>query len=245
MTRVLTFMMAAAISLSLSLPLAAQEYNDPRGFRIKSKPTDPRDSAADAAPELTLMLTARCLADDRLEQSQEYLATLPASDAEEVAFAAFGNKIRKCMPSMDMSSVGNTTRARGKMTMSFDHSALRGALAESLMRETDMVLSPARMALGDDGMYIAGQFHGGQSPSPARAFALGFAGCVMGNNPSAIEALFKTDPGSAEEKAAIVAMAPSFGQCIMQGQELRLAAPTLRNQLAEVAYYAMMAEAPE
>lgn len=237
-TRVL---LASIAALAVTVPAIAQEYNDPRGFRLKRPPRDFRDVFVSTAPEATMMRTAECIAEDRPGEIAVYLRSVPGSEAEDAAYSAFERKMTRCIPDMDMSSVGNATRARGKMTLRFDHSALRGALAESLMRENDMLLDPAKLSLGDDGMYFAERFHGGRSADTSRMFALGFAGCVLGHNSGVMQALFQTAPGGTEEKAAIIAMAPSFGQCVMEGQSLKLSAPTLRNQLAEVAYYALMA----
>lgn len=238
MTNGLRFVLAAVFVATLGFPAVTQEYSDPRGFRLKRAPSDPRDVTAFAAPEATMMRTARCIAEDRPEQVRAYLASVPASEAEASTFAELEKKVTRCMPEMDMSMVGNAIRARGTMTMRFEHSALRGALAESMLREEEMAISPQVLSLGDEGMFVAERFHGVRSVENARVFVLGFAGCVMGHNPTAMKGLFATQPGSPEEKAAIVAMAPSFGQCVMEGQQLKLSAPTLRNQLAEVVYYA-------
>lgn len=216
----------------------AQPYSNPLGFKFKKYRPDARTALADAAPELTMMRTAACLAEDRAEEVRAYLQTVPATPEEEEAFSAFSKKLNRCMPEMDLSSVGNMRSARGTMTMRFEHSALRGALAESLLREEGAVIDPSRLSLGDDGMFAAERFHGARSGEISRLFSLGFAGCVMGRNPASLESLFNTEPGSPEEKAAIVAMAPSFSECVMEGQSLKVSPPTLRNQLAEVTYYA-------
>ena len=221
------------------VPANAQPYSSPMGFKLKKQPSDPRAATANAAPELTMMRTAKCLAADRADEVRAYLETVPASAMEEEAYVLFAKKLDRCMPEMDMSSVGNLRSARGVMTMRFDHSALRGALAESMLREEDVPMDPAALSLGDEGMDGAERFHGARSVEMSRMFALGFAGCVMGLNPDKMEALFQTMPGSAEEKSAIVEMAPSFSECVMEGQVLKLSAPTLRNQLAEVTYYAV------
>ena len=239
MTRRLCPLLVAMFAAAAALPAMAQDYSDPRGFRLKRVPTDSREVAVSAAPEATMMRTVRCIVKDKPEQVRAYLASVPASKAETATFAKLEKKIGRCMPDMDMSTVGNANRARGTMTMLFEHSALRGALAENLLREEEVEISPEQLSLGDEGIFVAERFHGARSTETTRVFALGFAGCVMGHNPTAIQGLFATQPGGAEEKAAVVAMAPSFRQCVMEGQQLELSAPTLRNQLAEVVYYAI------
>ena len=239
MTTLMRKLLVAGLIASLAAPVSAQEYSDPRGFRLKRTPTDHRDAGASAAPEETLMRTARCVAKDRPEQVRAYLASVPGSPEEAGTFTEIEKKVSRCMPEMDMSKVGNATRAHGRMTMRLDHSSMRGALAESMLLEDETEISPAVLTLGDDGMFVAEQFHGARSAENERVFALGFAGCVMGHNPTAMQGLFVSKPGSADEKAAIVAMAPSFGQCVMEGHQVKVSASTLRNHLAETVYYAI------
>lgn len=210
----------------------------PTGFTLNNRETDWRKVSALTPPHLTLAVTARCLVDKRPEAIAAYLASVPASAEEGQAYVGFEDRIDNCMPDMDMSEVPPAQRARGRMTMVFEPSALRGALAEALMREARTPIRLELVAQGDDGMYVAEQFHGARSGEPERAFSLGFAGCVMGNNAERLAGLFNTEPGSREEREAIMAMAPSFNQCVMEGQQLRINPPALRNQLAEATYYA-------
>lgn len=229
-----------ALLIALPSIAIAQETSDPRGFRFKRQQVDHRDTTVNTPPQITLMRTAKCVAEGRPSGVSAYLATVPASAEEDAAFEALQSKLNRCIPEMDMSMVGNMQRAEGVLTLVFAHSSLRGALAESMLREGEVAISPAKLALGDDGMFVAERFHGQRSSEPERAFALGFAGCVMGNNSSTIEVLLATNPGSPEEKQAVMAMAPSFPQCVVEGQTLRLNASNLRNQIAEVVYYAHM-----
>lgn len=219
-------------------PALGQDRFDPRGFTLAVAPLDHRNVTSATPPEETLMRTALCLADDHPVKVTAYLKSVPGSAGETQTYADFQDEISGCMPRMDMSMVGNMERARGTLSMRFEQSALRGALAESIMRELKIRLLPATFNLGEDGMFVAERFHGDRSSNVGRAFALGFAGCVMGLNPDRIEPLLATAPGSGAERGIIVDMAPSFSQCVMEGQELKLSPPTLRNQIAEVVYYA-------
>ncbi len=218
----------------------AQMLPNPMGFTIGQEQRDWRTVGPDTPAQLTLMRTAECLVRKRDGETTAYLAAAPGSDAEQVAYAGFSGQINDCMPQIDFSAIGNARRAHGTLTMRFENSALRGALAEAKLRRDKTLIQPAALAIGDDGMFAAERFHGQRSADVARSFALGFAGCVMGNNSSAMAGLFATEPGSEDEKSAIVAMAPSFGQCVLEGQQLKLDAPTLRNQLAETVYYSIM-----
>lgn len=238
MMRSVSTVLIAAV-MAGATPVHAQEYSDPMGFRLKAPPADWRDVTKTTPPELTLMRTAQCLVDDREKEIAVYLRSIPGSAAEQSAYHEFEKKVSRCMPEMDTSMIGNAQRARGTLTMRFEHSALRGALAENMIRKRGLKLDPAKLQLGDKGMYVAENFHGGRSDDPARSFPLGFAGCVMGHNAAAMETVFSTKPGSPEEKQEIIAIAPSFSECLMEGQQLSLSAPILRIQLAEVVYCAL------
>lgn len=218
----------------------AQRNDSGMGFRLGQEMKDHREVGDEMKAQEMLLVTARCVAKKKPELARAYLAALPASDAETTAFAALNGRLNRCIPDMDLSHVGNMQSARGTRTLSFDHGSLRGALAEGLIREEQMLLEPAKISLGDDGMFVAERYFGERSPSIERVFALGFAGCVMGNNADAFASLMETAPASREERALIVGMSDSFGQCVMEGQTLSIDATTLRNQLAEVVYYANM-----
>lgn len=232
----------AILICALILPGAAlaQRQTSGMGFRLGQEVKDYRDVGDEMKPQEMLLVTARCVAKKKPEEARAYLSALPATEAEASAFEELGKTLNRCIPDMDFSNVGNAQSVRGTRTLSFDHASLRGALAEGLIREEQIVLEPARMELGDDGMYVAERYFGERSPDLERVFALGFAGCVMGHNAAAFPELMETAPASPEERKVVVAMSQSFGQCIMEGQTLALDVPTLRNQLAEVVYYANM-----
>lgn len=239
--RWLLALVLAAVTAVLPVAASAQIEGDrkPTGFTLNSREIDFRTVDAATPPEVTLAITARCLANNRAAQVRAYLASVPASPAETTAYEAFQERISRCMPRIDFSDVGNMQRARGTLTLGFDHGSLRGALAEALMRKDDTLIDPERLAVGEDGMYAAERFHGSRSDDMNSVFSLGFAGCVMGLNSDRIEPLLSSGPGSPEERAAVVAMADSFGDCVMEGQTLALDPSTLRNQLAEVVYYTL------
>lgn len=234
---------AGLAALPVAVTAQIEGERKPTGFTLRAIQTDHRTVNAATPPHVTLARTAQCLADNRTEQVRAYLASVPASPAEGAAYEAFEGRISRCMPRIDFSGVGNMERARGTLNLGFDHASLRGALAEAMMREDDTVIDSRQLALGDDGMYVAERFHGQRSSDLARVFSLGFAGCVIGYNPERIEGLLSSTPASAEERDAIRSMAESFGSCVMEGQTLSIDPSTLRNQVAEVVYYAMSGSA--
>lgn len=240
----LAFILAfGMVSLAIAeTPTLAQRQTTGMGFRLGQEVRDHRRARADTPAQGVMMMTAECLVDRREKNVREYLKAVPASEAEDSAYESLSDHVTRCMPDMAFENVGNAQNARGELKLSFDHSTLRGALAEALVRKDRSLISVPESLLGDEGMYAAEHFHGQQSSDPRRVFALGFAGCVMGHNPTKLESVFSTDPGTIEEQRAVMTLSGSFADCVMEGQTLSIDAAILRNQLAEVAYYAIANE---
>ena len=228
--------------VALAVPATAQRQQTGMGFRLGQEVQDHRKVRADTPPAEVLMMTSRCLVSKRGKLVEEYLRSVPASAAEQAGYSALDPHITKCMPDMAFETVGNVQSARGKLTLSYDHGTLRGALAEAALRKADAEIVVPTAFREDAGMYAAERFHGGRSIDLERVYSLGFAGCVMGYNTEALSDLFETGPGTLEERKAIQAMAPSFGECVMEGQTLSVQPSILRNQIAETLYYAIGAE---
>lgn len=83
------------------------------------------------------------------------------------------------------------------------------------------VLAPARM-------FVA---KGDQLPQ-AVAYAQ-LADCTAANGTDLADAVLRTGAGSAEERAAAVALAPVIGQCVQEGQNISLTPETIRALAAE------------
>ncbi|MEA3003591.1 MAG: hypothetical protein QOH81_2379 [Sphingomonadales bacterium] len=60
--------------------------------------------------------------------------------------------------------------------------------------------------------------------------------CTVRSDPTSSFALFGTDIGSPEEKAAIQMLTPALSQCLPQGFEFNMRIPAMRSVLAEAAY---------
>ncbi|MFN3515904.1 MAG: hypothetical protein ACK4YM_01955 [Novosphingobium sp.] len=70
------------------------------------------------------------------------------------------------------------------------------------------------------------------------------ATCVAEVNPGGVVKLLSSEIGSAEEKAAVAAIAPSLGSCLAQGYQLNINSLGLRTALAEGLYHRAF-DAPE
>ena len=235
-------LLTTLLAVAVAVPASAQRQQTGMGFRLGQDVQDHRKVRADTPPGQVLMMTAECLASKRAKLVDAYLRTIPASAEEGASYEAISPHVTKCMPDMAFENVGNVQSARGKLTLSFDHSVLRGALAEAALRKADIDIAVPVKFHDDAGMYAAEQYHAGRSTDLQRVYTLGFAGCVMGYNAASLEKLFATGPGSSEERAVIQAMAPSFSECVMEGQTLSIQPSMLRNQIAEALYYAVRVE---
>ena len=227
----------AALCASLASPAAAQREN--RGFRLGQEDRDHREASPTDSPYLVLARTARCTVRKERAKIAELLTTVPASPEEAAWFEGAGDLLDDCVPMPEMMPVGNMRSARGVLRLSTNDTQLRGALAEAMLARVRGRASVAdAIPQGEAAVLLAETVLGARSAQPERAFALGFAGCVADANRGLLGQLFETEPGSAAERNAIRAMAPSFGGCVLAGQTLQVDPSALRLSLAEVTYYA-------
>ena len=63
-----------------------------------------------------------------------------------------------------------------------------------------------------------------------------FGECVVRTDPARAHVLLMTPPGSLAERAAIDALAPAFGDCVVQGGRFTATRPILRGLVA-ISYY--------
>lgn len=63
-----------------------------------------------------------------------------------------------------------------------------------------------------------------------------FGSCVVWNDPAGVQALLRSNPGSAEERAAIAGLQHDMGMCLEEGSTLRLDRAFVRNVSAVSAY---------
>lgn len=230
------------LAVFLTQPLLAQpgpDQNTQTGSRISPQHRDHRGLDETTTPHAALAMTADCVVRKKPDQALAYLKTVPASKLENEILDKMLSTLEECVPASNFNEVGNAVNARSVVTLRMDHASWRGALAEELLDELDTSISASVLTIGDDGMYVPERFHAARSSEPSRSFALGFAGCVMGNNPQRVEELLATEPGSKAERTTIVSMGSSFNQCVMEGQQLSIDPPTLRSHIAEVTYYAL------
>lgn len=116
-------------------------------------------------------------------------------------------------------------------TMALDLPTMRGLYAEAMLRnkKADDGLQPLPLVQNYNRDWFA---------ITGRPTALDdMATCVAAIDPAGIQSIFKTKYGSEDEKLAVAALVPDYGQCLQTGFELRSDSKTIRQALAEALYH--------
>jgi hypothetical protein len=170
----------------------------------------PRASPVDIA---TVHLFAACVTDKYRQSVRKLLALDYRTDEYDHALDTLTDASRSCVPF-----------TYGRMTSA--GVLLAGAFAEKLLPK---MLGGARLA-----DRIA--YDPAKPPVAARDEGEYLGLCVARTMPADVAALLATKPTSAEEKAAVAAIAPRLGPCVRAGAAARLNVPGLRAIVALAAY---------
>jgi len=116
-------------------------------------------------------------------------------------------------------------------TFNQDRGKLRGMVAEALIKRSSTARRLAPMPKA--ATYSAAWF-----PMTSRVTAIDeMAACVAAIDPAGVQKLIATQPSSAAQKQAFVALTPSLGTCLAKGYQLDTKPPALRAALAEALYH--------
>lgn len=153
----------------------------------------------------------------------EILATQPGSPEEAEVIAEYGR--RSCnMPTTDAGQ-------------------LRGAVAEQLFRSDFGSIGAApKRELIEIFTVDMNELAGLSDTAKQRIDYVAFGTCVAASDPDQASAILKTVAGSAEEKAAMIAMVPKFSSCVSEGTRFNFTTTDLRSALAEGAYRLALSE---
>jgi len=156
------------------------------------------------------------------------VALLDHSDA--VAVDLPGAHIKNVSAELNMESclgdeVGINENALG---MKFSVNTLRDLLAEEAYLANDRTPPSLPSAVPPlDAKFVS------TGDGLARAQALtAFADCAVTGDLADADALLRTTPGSDQERAAAVALAPGLGKCLVQGQKVSLTPMSIRALLS-------------
>lgn len=185
-------------------------------------------AAAPCAPATaqTLAQDAACVARVQEAQVRRMLATIPTSADEAI-------ELRRAVARADGCARG-TLRAETHGRLALE---ARGLMAEALLRRHYDPLPETLPAAATAvlprwaGMTDAQADMAGAVPGAVRAQA--FAGCLIRQNWPGVRAALETPPGSAAERAALMAMQADFEPCRRPGDEFALRPVLLRANLAE------------
>lgn len=150
-------------------------------------------------------------------EGAELLATQPGSPEEGDVIAEYGR--RSCNPPTQ------------------DAGVLRGAVAEQLFK-TDFgsIGAQPRRELIEIFTVNMDELAALDDNAKRRIDYVAFGTCVAASDPAQASGILKTAAGSAEEKAAMIAMVPKFSPCVSEGSTFNLSRTELRSALAEGAY---------
>jgi hypothetical protein len=116
----------------------------------------------------------------------------------------------------------------------FPPSVVRGSFYTALVRKKYAREAAGLPAAPVD--FAAGMTEATDPPVSGTAQLLNFAACVNHHDPEHARQAVIGPAGSAEESAAMAALAPVYGQCLRQGSSLQFSKTSLIGLLAE-AYY--------
>jgi hypothetical protein len=192
-----------------------------------------------AAPALgqDLAQEAACVARAQEAQVRRMLNTIPTSADEAV-------EMRRAIARADACErTALRAETHGRVALE-----ARGLMAEALLRRYHDPLpetAPARATATLPrwaGLTDAQADMAGAVPNAVRAQA--FAGCLIRQDWAGVRAVLQTSPGSAEERAALMAMQPGFEACRRPGDSFAMRPVLLRANLAEEILAALEAAAP-
>jgi hypothetical protein len=105
---------------------------------------------------------------------------------------------------------------------------------EILAEETYLAGHPVAPTLAPGSVEVIDRTYVSNSDNLPKARALGaFADCVVFNDVSGSDALLRTMPASASERAAARALAPALGKCLEQGIQFSMSPASIRVYVAD------------
>lgn len=214
---------AAMILLLFSMPAHAQVA----GSRL-TKYAEPADAAK------SFKIWIECVAGLDAKWARGVLETLPSTDAETTQFAKREGVDDRCL-------VDSRLRMDGRM-LTFSSESMRGELArvyvmtDRFARGEHQRIAGAATSWLSDGLAA---LPNGTKYDRSALVAYQFAACLADDYWAEARALVGTARGTAEEKAAMSALAPKFEFCLAPGATMSFTLPILRLYLAEAVYHSL------
>jgi hypothetical protein len=224
MPRFLARGLLTAALIASATPALAQEA--PLGSRL-AQPQRTYNAKVDSRAVIVGHSFAACITRKRESSARRFIEATTAEEVDKIRTALFREVGCTNMPGM--SPIGD-----GAMVAS-SPDIWRGMIAEQLLRQLPPVtLQPLPRLREYHSPWLAVS---GRYPVVEE-----MAVCVAATNPSAIVSLLATTPESPQEQAAMRAMSPSFGPCLVVNARLTANRQSMRAALAEALYHRAIAE---
>jgi hypothetical protein len=205
-------------TILLASPVAAEPES---GTRIDRTPSAVRDMPTDKdnAGRIVLNQYSRCYAQNNGKKAEAALALVYLSPEQDAAVKKLNRSLADCL-------------GFSGLNIRFAAPAMVGGMAEQLVLGTygDANL-PRVAALTEDAMFA--------SSFKPRNDGEDYAQCVVRSNPTGAFAAIRTDVGSDAETAAVKALVPVLGSCLVAGQNINLNNDTVRS-IAAVGLYRIL-----
>ncbi len=181
-------------------------------------------------PQTVLLAFSECLIREKPEEVRELLGWEAFSEQAEALIA-------------DLVTSGGYSRCLGysrqparQLTMS--ERSFRGALSEVLyIQSSPDQIAPELVALEEEPVSQSEFAERLQlAVSPTEEALVLFGDCVVSSSPDRVDTYIRTEIGSEDERQAIQALTPYFGNCLWEGQTVELNEENLRAVLATAIY---------
>lgn len=210
--------MAAAMIVAAA-PAFAQDAA--LGSRLAQRPQT-HNASTDSRAVIVGHSFAACITRKRESIARRFIEVTTAEEVDKLETALFREVGCTNMPGM--SPIGDGAMVRSATDI------WRGMIAEELLRGVaPITLQPLARLPEYHSLWLAVS---GRYPVVEE-----MAVCVAATNPAGIVALLKTVPESPEEQAAMRAMSPSFGPCLVVNAHLTANRQSMRAALAEALYH--------
>lgn len=193
----------------------------PIGSRLGER-TEKREQKRESDSAISAHEMARCMLDRKPKEVRAFLAATSAEASESAS--------RKLNTTLDCFALGGDENAEMTMVM-FPTDIMRGMLAEEAIKASHRSYEQLP-ALTAQRSYSRSWY-----PVSGRALAVDeMATCAVETNPIGVLALIDSRPYSDGERAAINAIAPSLGACLVAGAKVDANRQALRAALADALY---------
>lgn len=216
-----------ATLLAMSIPVAAvAQQGEWTGSRLKTQPS--AGLAAIGSSDTIIETPAKALAVGRkvsacmVVRHPAMVASFISADAAVVKVRGLDDALSGCLV--------ESQADRNSSQLSYGNREFQGMLAEaSIMAWTAAEALPVDSAPNYAARWV--------SADPSQSVVDRMAICLAAKHPAESVALVRSVPGSVEEKAAITAMMPHIGGCVVQGATLKGNRNAIRLAVARAVYY--------